>query len=75
MTVQDIQRKIMSYAHTELNRPEYVDIQHISKSVLLGQDVFRRNIDIRIVPVDSAEHGFPPLFAKFHEEIVSLQSA
>lgn len=49
-TVDMIQYKIQTFAHQELNRPEFKDPKHIKEKIRLGQDMFNR--DNPYVPVN-----------------------
>ena len=72
MSIDDIHRKIVSYAHTEFNIEEIVNKKHIQQSIEEGNDVLgRANLKINIFDYESLK--FPPLFQKFHEELLLLQ--
>jgi beta-1,4-mannosyl-glycoprotein beta-1,4-N-acetylglucosaminyltransferase len=74
MSMDDIQRKIMSYAHTEFNKEEIVNRKNIQKSIEEGIDVLgRANLKINISEYESLK--FPALFQTFHEELLLLQTS
>lgn len=50
--VEKIKQKINSFAHTEFNKAEYLDDEHIIRSLQKGKDVFnRRHKKYRFVPL------------------------
>lgn len=72
MSIDDIHRKLVSYAHTEFNNEEIANKKHIQQSIEEGNDVLgRANLKINISEYESLK--FPPLFQKFHEELLLLQ--
>ena len=50
-TVEDIQYKIETFAHQELNQDEFKDPDHIRQQILAGQDMFKRGYH-EYTPVD-----------------------
>jgi len=71
LSVEDIQRKIRSFAHTEFNVPHITDKGEIERRIAGGLDVFSRiNLNITIEPLTNQ---FPDLFKKYHLELIDLQ--
>lgn len=71
LSVEDIQRKIRSFAHTEFNVPHITDRAAIEQRIVKGHDVFSRiNLNITIEPMTDQ---FPALFKKYNEELIELQ--
>lgn len=73
MSIEDIQRKIQSFSHTELNTPRNTSLANIRESLLEGRDVFGRNLQIKMIPLHSPIHSYPPWFADFHRELLESQ--
>ena len=71
LSIEDIQRKIRSFAHTEFNVPHITDRSGIEQRIAKGLDVFSRiNLNIAIEPMGDQ---FPILFKKYNEELLELQ--
>jgi len=71
LSIEDIQRKIRSFAHTEFNLPHITDKSEIMRRIAGGLDVFSRvNLNLTIEPMGDQ---FPPLFKKYNEELLELQ--
>jgi beta-1,4-mannosyl-glycoprotein beta-1,4-N-acetylglucosaminyltransferase len=71
LSVEDIQRKIRSFAHTEFNVPHITDRAEIERRIDGGLDVFSRvNLNITIEPMGDQ---FPTIFKKYNEELIELQ--
>ena len=43
MNPDEIKKKIKSFAHDEFNKPEYLNVDKIDKSIKQGLDLFNRN--------------------------------
>lgn len=72
LSIEDIQRKIRSFAHTEFNVPHITDRSGIQQRIRDGLDVFSRvNLNIAIEPMGDQ---FPPLFKKYNEELLEIQT-
>ena len=70
MSTNEIRRKIESFAHTEVNKDEYKDLNNIRESIAQGRDVFKRyNVNIS----RNTNFDFPDVVLRFHEEIMKLQ--
>lgn len=71
--VERIRQKIASYAHQELNRPEFTDPQRIAEHLRTGQSIFDGAQQLRFVPLDESyprylrEH--PERFAGLIQEV------
>ena len=75
-SLSDIQRKIQSFSHTELDREENTNLVTIARRVREGKDIFgRENLKLREVDFSSSNNRYPLIFYKYHQEILSLQSA
>jgi hypothetical protein len=70
MNLDDILRKIESFSHPELNRPEYKNRIFLQTAINSGWDIFRRNIEVEVKPFDDASHGYPEVFRKYHEKLM-----
>ena len=74
LRIEDIQRKIQSFAHTEFDLPHITDKSEIERRIRDGLDVFSRvNLNIRILGELEVSETFPALFKKYNEEILELQ--
>lgn len=73
MSAEDIQRKIQSFSHTELDTPRNTSLENIRESLREGHDIFGRNLQIKIIPLHSQVHSYPPWFAEFHRELLESQ--
>jgi beta-1,4-mannosyl-glycoprotein beta-1,4-N-acetylglucosaminyltransferase len=73
--LEEIRRKIQSFAHTDLNTEENTSDQNISKALREGVDLFRRNLKIDVIPVEDASHNYPSWFAETQAELETLQTA
>tara|TARA_Y100000992_G_scaffold1085_1_gene660 strand:- start:1967 stop:2758 length:792 start_codon:yes stop_codon:yes gene_type:complete len=49
MTPDDIREKIKSFAHSELNLPEFTDVKMIRKKIESKEDLFNRNYKFKII--------------------------
>lgn len=57
-----ISNKIKAFAHQELNRPEFTDLDYIRKCMDTPKDIFNRpEIALQNVPIDSS---FPEYIQK-----------
>jgi beta-1,4-mannosyl-glycoprotein beta-1,4-N-acetylglucosaminyltransferase len=73
MSIEDMQRKIVSFCHTDLNTSRNSSLQNIRESLLEGRDVFGRNIQIKMIPLHMPIHSYPLWFAEFHRELLESQ--
>lgn len=63
--VEKIKQKINSFAHTEFNKAEYLDDEHIIRSLQKGKDVFnRRHKKYRFVPLAK----YPPFLQELMKQ-------
>ena len=53
MSKKNIKKKIESFAHTEFNKSEFVDILNIEKNISMGTDLFGRGQVYKSIKVDS----------------------
>ncbi len=47
-----IKKKIMSYSHQEYNKEEFTNIESIKKRISMGEDLFQRKVNYKIINVD-----------------------
>lgn len=52
--INQIQTKLASYAHTELNIPEFNSPEHIQSAINSGRDLFNRPIQSKFIPLDDS---------------------
>jgi len=72
MSIHDIHRKIISFAHEELNRAETRNLENISYSIAHGQDVFHRADTI--LTKNTFTKTYPPELLELHETVCKLQT-
>lgn len=73
--LEEIRRKIQSFAHTDLNIPQNVSTENIEKALKEGTDLFRRDLKIEVLPVADESHKYPSWFSEFEKELEQLQTA
>ena len=73
MSINDIQRKLSSYAHTDINTAAINNKENIIKSIQNGVDIIGRT-NLKFNVSDFSSEKFPPVFQKYHEELLSLQT-
>ena len=61
---KSIKKKIISYSHQEYNTKEFTNIDFIKKKILLGEDLFERNINYKKINIDDT---FPEYIIKNKE--------
>ena len=54
MNPEDIKKKIKSFAHAELNKTQYLDLEKIKKSISEGKDLFNREQKYSKVDLDKS---------------------
>lgn len=70
MSVSEIQRKLISFSHTEFSGPEYTNEQNVSNSINAGKDLFgRKNHSFTRTP----KNMILPTFAHLLPKIYQLQ--
>jgi beta-1,4-mannosyl-glycoprotein beta-1,4-N-acetylglucosaminyltransferase len=74
-SLEDIRRKIQSFAHTELNTGENTSTENIQLALSKGVDIFRRNLKIEVIPLLDPSHKYPSCFQEFAEQLLILQRA
>ena len=74
MTIQEIIRKLQSFAHSEHNIPEYTNELHVSRCIQTGNDLFRRGSTL-LQPNPIQLEQFPKELQQFHSYIRKLQQA
>ena len=63
--IKEIKYKLQSFAHTEFNKPEYLDDAHILAALEKGKDVLKRkNVEYKFVALNK----YPAYIAKLMEE-------
>ena len=66
MKPEDIQRKLASFSHTDINRYPYNDVDYLSFVVSKDIDFQRReNFQYTILPFEDKFHNYPELFRKY----------
>jgi beta-1,4-mannosyl-glycoprotein beta-1,4-N-acetylglucosaminyltransferase len=61
-STKDIVKKIKAFAHTEFNKPKYLDIKYLEEKILKGEDLFNRNIKYK--KIDMNKNNFPEYLIK-----------
>lgn len=64
---EDIQRKLVSFAHQEYNDDRWKSLDHIKNCITNGIDLFNRNNNEQMVPNRSVK--FPEVFYSFFEQL------
>jgi len=66
MSPEDIQRKIKSFSHSDINRYPFNDIDYLRFVVSKGIDYQQRNDHIlQNIPIENEFHKYPQLFRKY----------
>jgi beta-1,4-mannosyl-glycoprotein beta-1,4-N-acetylglucosaminyltransferase len=66
MSPEDIQRKIKSFSHSDINRYPFNDIDYLRFVVSKGIDYQQRNDHIlQNIPIENEFHNYPELFRKY----------
>lgn len=52
--VEQIQTKLASYCHRELDIPKFNNSEHIINTIKTGKDLFNRNIQSKFIPIDDS---------------------
>lgn len=70
MTPQEIQEKIQSFSHQEFNKPQYTNLDTITKNLLEGKDFLGRDLNI-FLPFDAQTlpSDFKSIFLKFEKQL------
>jgi beta-1,4-mannosyl-glycoprotein beta-1,4-N-acetylglucosaminyltransferase len=71
--VDGIQRKLKSFSHTEFNTKEINNKENIINSIKEGADMFH-GTKLKFKKTAFESQKFPPLFKKYHEELLLLQT-
>ena len=58
LTAQEIQRKIKTFAHTELDLDKFTNLDNINHSIKNGVDIFHRNVTYQKVDIDESYPDF-----------------
>jgi hypothetical protein len=67
MKPQEIQRKLISFLHNDLNRSPYNNIDYLNFCVKNGIDfLLRDHIKIKKIPFEDPLHSYPELFRKYY---------
>ena len=70
---EGIARKLRSFAHTDLNTAEINNKDNIQKAISQGGDLFN-GTKLMIEPTAFELQKFPPLFKKYYEELLCIQT-
>ncbi len=66
MKKEEIQRKLQSYSHTDVNVPKFTDLQHIDSQIKTGQDLLLRpNFVLFKKPYLDPSNAFPYEFQRY----------
>lgn len=74
MSLEDIARKVRSFAHVELCHPQFLTHQHISACIRNGKEIFGRDVSggpDMLLPGDY--QGLPEGWETFQQELVETQ--
>ena len=71
MSVKDIHRKIVSFAHEEFNREEFRSYDNIANAIHTGKDVFHRSDTIL---TRNTRTGYPAELMELHTTILQQQT-
>lgn len=76
MTIPDLQRKLVSFAHRECDRTEWHSVKHIRECLQTGKDLFGRDgsEDMEETP-ESVYQRFPVLYSTFIVDLDKLQES
>lgn len=71
--IEDIQYKINSFAHQELNTLEFSDPGHIKERIKLGKDMFNRDVN-KYAPVNENEipADFLKIFGQINSKLIEI---
>lgn len=76
MSLDDITRKVESFAHIEFNQPEYTTKEHIYECIQHGKELFGRDIQDKITPdmlFPADYHGLPDNWEIIQQELLESQ--
>lgn len=68
---EKIKQKLESFAHTELDRPEFKDPTHIKEKIKQGTDLFNRNNEFVKVDLTTIPEDILKIFGKYHSDLVT----
>ena len=71
MSIDNIHRKIISFAHEELNRPDTRTVENIAHSIAEGRDVFHRSDTI--LEKRPITNDYPPEVIDLHNRTMLVQ--
>jgi len=72
-SIEDIQYKIDSFAHQELNTSEFLDPEHIKNKIKQGKDMFNRDVNV-YVPVNENDipKDFMKIFGNLNSKLIEI---
>jgi len=70
MSPQEIQRKLASFSHMDLNRPPYNDVYYIDYVSKKGIHIFQQK-QLNKISFEDSIHGYPELFKKYYKSLIS----
>ena len=76
MSLEDIVRKVRSFAHVEFNVPEHLTYEHVSTCIRDGKELFGRDVPGKLTPdmlLPGDYQGLPEGWEEFQEELVATQ--
>lgn len=73
--LEEVRRKIQSFAHTDLNTAENTSDENIAKALKEGKDLFGRKLKIDVVPMEDGSHHYPVWFQEYQIALEQIQTA
>jgi len=71
--IEDIQYKIDSFAHQELNTSEFLDPEHIKNRIKLGKDMFNRDAnEYVLVNENEIPEDFMKIFGQINSKLIEI---
>lgn len=71
-TINDIQNKIKSFAHQELNTDQYLDSNYIQNKILEGKDLFRENSPFVKANRNDVDQEILKIFSRFENKLPQI---
>ena len=74
MSAADIAQKLSAFGHTEYNRAQYKDSDHVRKCLREGKDLFDRGPSFDMLPASAdRKAGYPEGWKEFAKKLSGLQ--
>lgn len=77
MSLEDIVRKVSSFAHVEFYVPEHLTYEHVDKCIREGKELFGRDVPGKVTPdmlLPGDYQGLPNGWEEFQKELVTSQT-